>query len=231
MPEQLVATLLLAAADDPSAVDHALEVAQVVLIAAGLAGIILAPFRIILRRPKVEIRPRVWKGGGAETWTFAAVEARNRPLPSWLSWLFTRETAYGCHISIEFLRGNQTVIEAFAGRWSDRPEPIRVDPLPDGTFRFVPALELLPGSRVFDLPPTWRWHEVAVAVLRTDGTAHAWGAESYFSPEWRRPDWELDQARYEIALDVTWADQRTKALFELKFTSTDFADFQVTRRT
>lgn len=68
--------------------------AQSVLVISGLVSLIALPIRWIARAPSIEIRSVPWQGAGPTLWTFAQVEVRNRPVSRWLSWAFTRNTAF-----------------------------------------------------------------------------------------------------------------------------------------
>jgi hypothetical protein len=223
-----VHVLLAAAENDASALETVLYVAQVVLIATGLASVVLVPVRMFTRVPRIEMRSVPWQGSGPTPWTFAQVEARNRPLARWLAWAFSRDTAFDCTAEFEFRRNGDLVLGLIQGRWSDRPEPYnhQADVATGRTFA-VYAPDIAVESKRWTLPPTRRYFGVAVAVLRQDGTAHAWGAESYAFPEWRNPEWEIMRGEYEVTVRISWADRSEERRFRLRYTSGDFAAFRL----
>jgi hypothetical protein len=214
---------------DTSVLDYVLYVAQVVLIVAGLAGLILTPIRALLRVPKIVFSPIPWQGSGPVPWTFATVEIHNKPLPPRVAWLISRETALDCTAEVEFRRRGELVVGPVAARWNDRLEPLRLQPAGEGTTWFaVYAPELVPETERRDLPPSTRGSSVAVAILRDDGTASAWGARSYGFRDWRNPEWELSRGEYEVTIRVAFADHSAESTYRLPFTKSDFAAFRLT---
>ena len=182
-----------------------------------LAGLILAAIAIVvaiaivfyvewLKRPRLEIVTAIWQPPRPVQWTFAVVQVRNRPLGWPFRWLLLRSTAIACEALVEFREpGNrQLAISAVPARWSGQPEPLRSVQVPGNGGKPALALHydesMVPASRRLDIPPDVDGHELAVAVLRPDGTAHAFGADSYAHFAWKHPDWELERQVYEITV-------------------------------
>jgi hypothetical protein len=84
---------------------------------------------------------------------------------------------------------------------------------------------ILPQTVRFDVPSTQDGQEVAIAVLRQDGTAHAWGAESYAFPEWKNPAWELKGQIYEVTVSARASGISKSRRFHLDNLVPDFARF------
>jgi hypothetical protein len=179
----------------------------------------------VLRKPKLEVRTRPWKPREPVPWRFAVVDIRNSSPPRWAPFL-TRETASDCRVEIQFYRQDKAATPPIEARWSDRPEPFRLSPDPySRTLVPVPAPELIPDSRWYDLPADDRWREVAVAVL-LDGEAYGWGAESYLHG-WRNPDWKLERGDYEVRLSIRGGGVKKVAKFRLPYLSDDNSTFQL----
>ncbi len=129
------------------------------------------------------------------------------------------------------------VLPEVPARWSSRPEPLRtdyVDPdpslgLPKGAqlVRRTPDPALVPQTLVLDLPASGRWEEVAVAVLKADGEAYAWGAESYLFSGWRNPVWRLQRGTYDVTVRLEASGATTASCFKLDNLTTDFARFEL----
>jgi hypothetical protein len=166
------------------------------------------------------------------------VEIHNRPLRWPLRLLVTRNSADGCEVTLEFRRQGEKAlaISEVPARWSGHPQPIRSVPVIKTSessgggaveVDFLPHYDptMVPGTLRFDVPATEAGQEVALAVLREDGTAHAWGAESYAYPAWKNPNWALERRRYEVTVKVRASGISTSARFILDNLASDFARF------
>lgn len=211
------------------ATDWAWDAANAVLVVAGLIALATAPIRAWFVRPALEIRPRRWQGGGAEQWTFAALEIRNAPLLWILAPFMTRQTAVGCTVDFEFRRGGEQVIETVAGRWSAHGNAVREVPVHTGEgiawTRWAPE-DLIEPSKSYDLPPSSRWYEVAAAILLVSDEAYAWGARSY-RDGWQHPDRKLERGEYDVTAIVRWGDRTVRRTFRLSYVSPDFGGFEM----
>jgi hypothetical protein len=223
-------------------------------IALAVLGIALALFAVALtiaierlKRPRLTIRTSTFQPSEPITWTFAAVRVVNDPrLPKGLGSIITRQSADGCAVTLEFRRRGEKAL-AFPpvdGRWSSQPEPLRREPVaiqptevgggislagPAPTqIQFVESFDLgmAMSARRLNVSPGHDGEEVAVAVLKDDGKAYAWGAESYAYPGWAHPEWELQRGEYELTVRVTAAGVETERPFLLPFLSNDFARFK-----
>jgi hypothetical protein len=81
-----------------------------------------------------------------------------------------------------------------------------------------------------DLPVSAHGEEVAIAVQRADGSASAFGAESYAFPGWQNPAWELKRQVYEITVRVRASGLETSCRFRLDNLALDFATFGTLKR-
>jgi hypothetical protein len=207
-------------------------VARILLEVVGGISLVLAPFLAYLRGSRIEIRAKDWSR--PEPWHFATVEIRNPAPPRWLL-LASRETAVGCRVTARFYRQGEPVTTSIPCRWSDRPEPIRLDLVDPRTLGAPPGPPLqigildptlIPASQVYDLPSGGRWEEVAVAVLR-DGEAHGWGADSYRF-NWGNPDWRLERGVYDVEVRVDWLGKSKTRWFRLEYLSDDLPSFRLT---
>lgn len=214
--------------------DDTVDVLRASLEVLGGAAIVLAPILAFVRRSKVEIRAKEW--GRPEPWHFATVGIRNPAPPRWIP-LASRDAAIACRITARFYRDGDAVTPSFPCRWSDRPEPLRielVDPrslgAPPGPPIQIGVHEpsLIPGSQVYDLQAGGRTEEVAVAVLR-DGEAYGWAADSYFH-DWKRPDLKLSRGVYDVEVLAEWQGNTETRWFRLDYHSDKKADFHLTDR-
>lgn len=222
----------------------------------GAIGIVLALVAIALtvaieaiKRPRLDVRPSIFRPSGPLPWTFAAVEVVNDPtIPRAFRRFITRQSADGCEVWIEFRHAGEAglALPRIPGRWSSQPEPIRRDPVivpvvttgaaaPDApagqglqiVATFDPALAA--ASRRINVAASGAGEEVAVAVLRSDGRAFAWGADSYAHPGWEHPGWELQHGTYEVTVTARASGLLVRRRFELPFLSEDFAAFTLER--
>jgi hypothetical protein len=210
-----------------------------------IAGILLAAVALVvavgiewLKRPHLEVRATQWQPKLPVPWVFAAVEVHNRPLMWPVRLLLTRNSAQGCEVTLEFRRQGQKAlaIPEVAARWSGHPEPIKSEPVIKTSkssgggavevgflLQYDPTM--VPATLRFDVPAGEGGQEVAVAVLRDDGTAHAWGAESYAFPAWKNPNWALERQVYEVTVKVRASGIATSRRFVLDNLAPDFARF------
>jgi len=213
-----------------------MAIAGVVLAAAALFVMFAVEW---LKRPRLEILPASWRASLPVPWVFAAVEIRNRPLWRPLQALLVRGSALGCEVILEFRTPGQKqlAIPEVAARWSGQPEPIKSVPVvtspnvgsaggqADVTLVAQYDPTMVPQTLRFDVPAAKVGQEVAIAVLRNDGTAHAWGAESYAFPNWKNPAWELKRQVYEVTVSAQASGISTSRRFQLDNLAYDFRRF------
>jgi len=197
-----------------------------------LAIVALAvPFVIeSLKRPRIEMKAERWVPQGPVQWTFAVVHVRVRPLPRLIRSVLVRESAAGCTATVEFRQNGELVMPEVPARWSSRPEPVRLEIRQSANVTqlvgvYVP--ENVPQTKTLDLAPG-RWEEVAVAILRDDGEAFAFGAESYAHNEWRNPAWKLDRGVYVVTVRVEASGLSASGQFRLDNLAADFNRFRLT---
>jgi hypothetical protein len=230
--------------------------AAIWLGASAIALAIIVPLAIEwLKHPRLEIRRMAWRASAPVDWTFAAVRVYNRPLGRPWRWFLVRQSAEGCEVTLEFRRlGEKSLaIPAVGARWSSRPEPLRSQPISRSVsvrgagstgssvarlqgptlVTFVPQfdLALVPDTRRMDVAPNEHGEEIAVAILRDDGKAYAWGAESYAYPGWENPEWSLPRGEYEVLVRVEAAGIGVTQRFKLDNTTSDFARFDLAEPT
>jgi hypothetical protein len=163
-------------------------------------------------------------------WTFATVYIRVRPLARGLRSILTRQSATGCTATIEFRQQGDLVLPEIPARWSSRREPLEPQIVTSGgnpqlVFKYVPGD--VPQTKTLDLAPG-QWEEVAVAIQRQDGTASAFGAESYAAPDWRYLGWDLKQGVYDVTVRVESSGISASRRFKLDNLKPDFARFRLT---
>jgi len=200
---------------------------EIVGIALGAAAIVLTVGVEALKRPRLQIQANEWRPAGPVGWTLAEAHVRVRPLPRWLQTVLVRGTAANCTARITFKQNGQQVLPTIDGRWSGRPQPIKRDHYPSvGTVYAQFDPEQVPQSKSLDLVPG-RLEGIAVAVLRHDGTASMFGAESYAGGiGWKHPGWDMQHGVYDVELHVEGAGVST-ARFKLEFFSPDFSQFHL----
>ncbi len=208
-------------------------------IVVGAAALLLVLVVEWLKRPRLQILPAYWRASLPVPWVFAAVQIRNRPLCRPLQTFLVRGSALGCEVTLEFRTPGQTqlAMPEVAARWSGQPEPIKSVPVvtsgsaaPTGAqvgVTYVTQYDptLVPQTLRYDVPAAETGQEVAIAVLRSDGTAHAWGAESYGFPDWKNPQWQLNQQVYEVTVRAQASGLSTSRRFRLDNLAPDFARF------
>ena len=199
------------------------------MIALALAGVALSIAAIALviaiewlKRPRLEIVARHWQATLPVPWTFAAIEVRNRTMIAMLRWLLVRQAAQGCDVTVEFRTPGQPaiVVGPVIARWSAHPEPIRSVPVVDaktGNIAFVSHYEqtMVPQTVRMDVPAGETGQEVGFAILRADGTAHAFGAESYGHADWKNNAWALNPQMYEVTVRVRGSGVSSTRRFSL----------------
>lgn len=171
----------------------------------GVAALILALVALLgerVKRPRLEIEAADWEGRGAFPWEFLAVRVSNRPTPGWIGWLFARDSAAGCQVSLTFIAGGAATpaIDQIAARWSAAPEPLNWNVQPP-----TPDPSKVPLSYRLDVPVDASGEEIAVACSR-DGKVFAFSAESYLYSGWQHPEWELAPGRWRVVVRARSAD-------------------------
>lgn len=221
------------------------EVLAIVLGAIGIAAAVVVAFAVEwLKRPRLAIAGSTFRATRPVAWTFATVRVFNRPITGWLGSIVTRQSAEGCLVSIEFRRWREDVLAlpAIRGRWSSSPEPLRSQILlaspPNPEHPEWSPGETAPQVMSFydpgidpprlTVPPSHAGEEIAVAVLRDDGTAYAWGTESYAYAEWRKPEWQLVVGTtYAVTVRVEGSGVTETKRFTLAFLSSNFQEFDL----
>lgn len=182
-------------------------------LAISVLAVLLFVIAEIVRRPKLVIDRGEWSDENVP-WQFAAVRISNQQLGRPWRWIFDSSAAVDCRASLTFRRQGMEDIGPLPGRWSARPEPIRITPQGGqllGTFD--PAL--VPTSYYLTLPATGQQEEMAVAI-GNQGKCSAFSAESYALPDWHHPGWELTAGEWDVQVIVTSADGATaSAVFSL----------------
>lgn len=207
------------------------------------AGIILAAISIVIAvglplflswitAPRLDIEPAQWAPAGPVFWTFATVRVKNKPLATWMRSVLRRDIAPRCTVTASFQDAPFQPIEA---RWSTRPQPFRVkqdtDPRTGAPTLNVGYDEtMVPETRELDLAPSPNGQEVAVAILRHDGTAYAFSAWSYrhMDKMWADPDLALTKGTtYSVVITASAGGDSVSRTFRLPFMSDDFSKFNL----
>ena len=187
----------------------------------GLVGIVLAvavPLSLSwLEKPRIEIVPASWQPQGVVLWSFAVLRVRNKPLPASLRAVLRRDIAARCSVTAEFVGAPFPPIDL---RWSAAG---------NGT---PPASQaLLDQSKALDLAPSNDGQEVAIAIIHSDGTAHAFSAESHaLTQPWADPRLALTYQTYTVRVRANSAGESKDALFELPYLSPKFNEFIVRKK-
>lgn len=222
------------------------------LVLAGVAIVIVFAIELI-KRPRIEIDARPWAPKQPVPWTFAVVHVRNKPLPHVLRSLFVRQMAAGATVTLDFKKDGARVMPQIPGRWSSRPEPLRLETGGPGslaaalsaqsasaahsstavspmsaptTVKWTFEPSLVPQTLAQDLAPG-HWEEVAVAILLQTGPAFGWGAESY-AHGGQNPAWKLDRGEYEVTVRVDSSGISKERTFRLDNLAVDFGRFRLT---
>jgi len=204
---------------------------ELVSLVLAVAAIGLTVSIELLKRPSLEVRAIIWQPREPVAWTFAAVRVFNRPLPGFLRTMIVRAPAQCCEVTLEFREPGRDyiVIPLVPARWSSQPEPLRSVMVTDdgGSPSFVVQYDrtMVPQTKRLDLAAGEDGEEVAVAVQRADGSAHAFGAESYEFENWSNPNWELRRQVYEVTVHITASGLTHSRRFRLDNTAPDFARF------
>jgi hypothetical protein len=94
--------------------------ADILAIVAIVLAVIVPTGIEYLKKPRLDIVPGNWEPQGTAPWKFAVARVVNRSLPRPFSKLFTRETAHGCKVSIEYQEWStgKRLLPTITGRWS-----------------------------------------------------------------------------------------------------------------
>jgi hypothetical protein len=222
-------------------------------VALVLTGLSLIAIWVVerLKQARLEIEPSRFEDDTVP-WTFAAVRVFNRAsMPRGFGWL-TRSAAEACEATIEFRKKGSMEL-AFGpvpARWSSSPQPVTEAVVPTNQFDVatmtlsassalttVKAKPMLlysaaraAESRRWDVAAGPKGEEIAVAVLKADGHAYGWGAESQAFPDFGNPAWKLDHGVYEVTVRVRGSGVEAERTFILTFTSGDFEKFSLTTK-
>lgn len=209
---------------------------ELVSLVIAVGALLLAIASQHASRPRLRIQIGDWDDPQVG-WDFAVIQISNRPFTGPLR-VFNRAAAFDCRVDLTYRKGNRA-IGPIPGRWSARPEPLRLHPQPSGGVSAVVDPSLFPSSYVLTLPPTGEGQEMAVAVA-SGGRCSAFSAESYRHSNWQKPEWTLDPGVWEVEAVVTTADgSGASATFQLEITSagslawldTDRVDLTALRQT
>jgi hypothetical protein len=186
------------------------------------------------RRPNITISiaetrefPGGFVGSTDKKWRSLRVSVFNDP-SSWVSWLMPRAPAQMCRAQISVLREDGTALhdKALVGRWTDTPEPYVVwmgeekqkFPVLLNQQELRSALDIASGeSELLD---------VAIRV-EDDEKAYIWNNQTYFAPDWRNKDAELDHKVYLLEVAVTSSGRAVKKRFRVN-NDANFSAFRLT---
>jgi hypothetical protein len=173
-----------------------------------------------VKRPRLAIIPTSWSPSFPTAWSFATFAVYNRPRR--LARLFSTDTAAGCRAFADVRKPNTQdfVLRGIQLGWSHKPQPLNTNP--DGTTRFAP--ERTPERIWADLPAGDTGFEVAAAILHDDGTAYAFGVDSY-AFDHRNPDWKLDRGSYDVDVRIEGGGVSAKRTLRLQFQSSKLNEF------
>jgi len=216
-------------------------------------GVILGAMALVVaigiewaKRPRLTIEAASFASSGPTAWTFAPVWVRNKPMTPLLRWFLSREPAQGCRATLDFYTWgtDARAIPSVPGRWSGNPEPlrrVRIEPSnktvtastgggSHTVMQYLAEYDPTIDSREFDVRASEAGEQVAVAVLRADGSgdAYAWGTESYAYPLWEKPEWRLVHGTYRVVVTIEANSMRKQREFKLEFLDNDFAKFRLT---
>jgi hypothetical protein len=157
------------------------------------------------------------KGPFQRNWRSLRVAVINKRLPRWADWWLSRLPAQQCRAQIFFLRldGTPVLQRPMVARWaggSPEPRVVHVQ-TPTGT---VPVLtnpaELKDTVDIY--PGETEQIDVAVRVDQ-DASAFGWNNETYFYPNWRNPNYELNPGRYLVQVVVTSSGRKCTDFFRV----------------
>jgi hypothetical protein len=102
-------------------------------------------------------------------------------------------------------------------RWSSKPEPLMLVPVPTSpnqvAYQLVPNPALLPDGYVTDFA-AGEEQEFAFAIKMRDGTCWGWTQESYWHG-WRHPRWKLPAGKIRACVRLMAGGKEQRADFEL----------------
>lgn len=203
------------------------------------------------KKPRLELTPSTWSAQGAVPFTFAVFRVQNKPISWWpANKLLSRDLAQACKVTLEYQQwatgARVATIPVLQGRWSSHTEPFRIRPadLPGSPgFSGPPAsgAPSPPGQLVQwtfdpsmdtpeqDIPATTDGDEIAVAILRADGSAYVFNNDSYARPGFDGPKRQLATGDYRIVARVTGANfAECSREFKLAFEDGNFSKFRLT---
>ena len=153
------------------------------------------------------IQPR---GPFGREWRSLRVAVSNERLRWWASWWLSRSPAQQCRAEILFLRldGTPFIKEPMIGRWAGGLARAArgIYPTTEWTARAVPYQ---PGrTKKHCRHLSWR-HQQLDVVIRVDqeDQAYGWNNETYFYPNWRNPNRQLNHERYFVKSPLLRRDE------------------------
>ncbi len=127
-------------------------------------------------RPDEEDRP-FWPKSPAK---FVRAKVSNQPMPFWIRWAFSRETAYGCFGFVEFFGGGtEELLGRMRIRWSNTLEPVE-SRAADGTPQRLnyTMINSISAIDIASADGLYRHADIAVR-FENDPVCYGWNNESY----------------------------------------------------
>jgi hypothetical protein len=165
-------------------------------------------------------------------WRSLRVAVSNEGLPWWANWWMSRLPAQQCRAQIFFLRldGTPFLQGAMVARWAGgSPEPqVAHIQTPDGTVPILTNQQELKNT-VDIYPGDTEQLDVAIRVDQEDH-AYGWNNETYFYPNWRNLNRQLNHERYLIRVIVASSGRKCTGYFRID-NDGPFASFDLTELT
>lgn len=203
----------------------------------GLVTIIITICVERLRTPRVRLAkgttvPIPPRGLIQNNWRSLRIEVHNKRLPWWAIWWMVRSPAQQCRAEIAFLRldGTPFITRPMTGRWaggSPEPKVVHIQtssgimPVLTNPEELKTTVDIYPGDvEQLDL------------AIRVDQEQHAygWNNETYFYPDWRNPNYQLNSGCYLIRVTVTSSGRKCIGSFRIDNDGA-FADFDLAEPT
>jgi hypothetical protein len=176
-----------------------------VLLMAGSAllgsigGLFIALVLEWLKRPKLilSIADHSDQDPGNTPTRYLHVRITNRPLPGWMSWLLTRDSALSSYGRIEFFRmdGSEVFAHGMDVRWTGSPHPTQF--IHNGILHWS-DIDLL---RYRDLH-TNRGEDIDIAAKFGEETDCYAFTNTSFLHKLKHPDWRLAEGRYRLRISI-----------------------------
>jgi hypothetical protein len=165
------------------------------------------------------------------------VAVTNERLPLWAEWWLSRLPAQQCRAQISFLRldGTPFLHHPMVARWaggSPEPRVAHIQTPGGGTVPLLTNSEELKNT-VDIYPGDTEQIDIAIRVDH-ENEAYAWNNETYFYPNWRNPNRQLNHERYLIRVIVTSSGRKCVHVFRIDndgpFTSFNLAEVTPAQR-